>query len=331
MADAAEDKFASDWPKLYYGNELPACTDVLGVARRAFLSPAEWVFEAAAQVPASDTQIILAPTERSDSFLIDSGFTEVRQMGSSTVFLHKYSSRQRFVVRQTPFNSNGDFYGLYLVPSSATPDMIADMLKQADRDNTGDVTKVFTGWQRPWLIYARYGAVAIDTKEPWDFLADWFVYVEDKNRVGQPICKMAFRPDVRNAVDLLPAGPLREFAELADEILGPPSPNEGTLNPTARIRSRARNALANLMERPWAIKEPYNSTREVDENLTRWAEQDSFQKEQYDRLKAVYPQALLVLTQHYTSLNKSESDAAALARQSLERVLGTHFVFHKTH
>src|SRR5262249_24885773 len=122
-----------------------------------------------------------------------------------------------------------------------------------------------------------------------------------------------------------------EFAQLADEILGPPSPNEGTLQPTSRIRIRARNALANLMERPWAIKEPYNSPKEVEENLTRWADQAPFQKEQYDRLMTVYPQALLVLTQHYqTSLHKTESDAAAMASQSLERSLGTHFVFHKT-
>src|SRR5215471_7673741 len=83
-ARAAPDHAVNTWPKLSSGNDNAICREVLAIARLAFESTAEWVFEVAPEIPVSATRIILAPTERGDGFLVDSSSVEVRQLERGT-------------------------------------------------------------------------------------------------------------------------------------------------------------------------------------------------------------------------------------------------------
>jgi hypothetical protein len=145
-----------------------------------------------------------------------------------------------------------------------------------------------------------------------------------------PACRIAFGPPAKDATTLLPAGSLRLLAGLLDAIVGIPSQSEGTLNPTRRNRVAAANGWMNLALRPWAMPEPNNTTAEVKAGLKRWSKGSAAYRAQYRRFEALYPRALRTLTSHYrVLLNKSSREAAALAKQSLDRAIGMHFTFAK--
>src|SRR5262249_23702326 len=140
-----------------------------------------------------------------------------------------------------------------------------------------DARKIFKtifkdSWQRPWLIRdpATGAVVAIDTQHPAEVLADWIVY-RNANGAPEAACHIAFRPPVKRTRDLLPTARLRTLAALLDDILGVPARDEGTLQPTARIRVAAAQAWGNVALRPWAIEEPHNSEQEITDGLKQWA------------------------------------------------------------
>jgi hypothetical protein len=123
---------------------------------------------------------------------------------------------------------------------------------------------------------------------------------------------------------------LRQLAVLLDAIVGIPSQSEGTFNATGRNRVAAANGWMNLVLRPWAMPEPYNTAAEVKAGLKHWSTARAAYRAEYRRFQALYPRALRILASHYrASLNKSPHEAAALARQSLDRAIGLHFTFAK--
>jgi hypothetical protein len=235
----------------------------------------------------------------------------------------------RFVVTQQKMNWQGDWYGLYLADAALDAGKLADLLAP---EKVEAAKIVFDrAWQRPWLVrdLETRQIVGIDTQHPAGFLDDWIVYKMSSGMVT-PACHIAFRLPAEHAAQLLPAGPLRELAALLDAAVGVPSQFEGTLQPTARIRIAATQAWANAALRPWAIAAPYNSAREIADGLKAWSKRSPVFAAQYRRINALYPRALAALTAHYrTSLRKPPAEAAALAKQSLDRAVGAHFVFPK--
>jgi hypothetical protein len=92
----------------------------------------------------------------------------------------------------------------------------------------------------------------------------------------------------------------------------------------------AANGWMNLALRPWAMPEPNNTAAEVNSGLKRWSTARAAYRAEYRRFQALYPRALRALASHYrAALKKSPREAAALARQSLDRAIGLHFTFAK--
>jgi hypothetical protein len=226
-------------------------------------------------------------------------------------------------------NWQGDFFGLYLVDATLDPDKTADLLANEKKTDTRMALVFKNAWRGPWLIRdpQTQGIVAIDIQHPADFLADWIVY-RNAGGVLERACHIAFRPPAQRASELLPSGAVRELAVLLDEILGVPAQDEGTLQPTSRIRVAARQAWANAAVRPWALEEPYNTEKEIAEGLKEWTRRSPVYRARYRRLQALLPKAEKELAAYYRkALGKSAQEAASLARQALTRAVGAHFVF----
>jgi len=69
---------------------------------------------------------------------------------------------------------------------------------------------------------------------------------------------------------------------------------------------------------------------EIERGLKAWSRKSRVFLAQYWRMHALYPRALAALTTHYrATLRKPSAEAAVLAKQSLDRAIGTHFVFPK--
>jgi hypothetical protein len=317
--------------------DAAACRQALAVAQRAFNTTAAKPADAAPLILADgqpDFGILLAPgahTPDGDEMIVDASAVQQENGGHfKALFLQKAAQGARFVVTQQKMNWQGDFFGLYLADAARDADQTAELLAVGKQTDAKTIFK--DSWQRPWLIRdpATSAVVAVDTQHPADVLADWIVY-RNANGAAAAACHIAFRPSVRRTTDLLPTARLRALAALLDDIVGAPSRDEGTLQPTARIRVAAAQAWANAALRPWALAPPYNSASEVAGGLTQWAKRGAVYRARYRRLQALLPGAEKDLATHYRkSLRKPPREAAALARRSLARVIGAHFVFGKT-
>jgi hypothetical protein len=325
-------------PRITQAADAGACKQALAVARLAFDSSAPKLSDAAPMIlidKQATSGILLAPdgdNGEDGGFIVDETAIERVNIGGMlrAIFLQGDPvGGFRFVVTQQKMNWQGDWYGLYLADAALDAGKLADLLAP---EKVEAAKIVFDrAWQRPWLVrdLETGQIVGIDTQHPAEFLADWIVYKTAAGAVT-PACHIAFRPPVERAAELLPAGPLRALAALLDAIVGVPSRDEGTLQPTARIRIAARQAWANAALRPRSMAEPYNSAGEVERGLKTWSRRSRVFAAQYRRMNALYPRALAALTAHYrTALGKSPLEAATLARQSLDRAIGAHFVFPK--
>jgi hypothetical protein len=313
----------------------------LAVAKRAFESTATKVGDAAPAIrngKKPDFGILLAPDLHNpdgDEMIVDESAIQQENGGAfKAVFLQKTPADGfRFVVTQQKMNWQGDFFGLYLVDAALDADKSAEMLVRKDKSGARmafrDIFK--DAWQAPWVIRdpRTREVVAIDTQHPANFLADWIVY-RNANGAAERACHIAFRPEAKHPSELLPAGALRQLAALLDEILGVPAQDEGTLQPTARIRVAAAQAWANAALRPWALEEPYNSEKEITDGLKEWTKRSPLYRARCRRLQALRPKAERDLAAHYRkTLRKAPQEAAALAKQALARAIGAHFKFGK--
>ena len=325
------------YPRISQANDATACRQALVVARRAFDSTAAKTADAAPLILTDkkpDFGILLAPGAHSpdgDEMIVDERAVQQQNGGHFTaLFLQKATQGAHFVVTQQKMNWQGDFFGLHLVDATHDAEQTAEM--RAGEKKTAAATIFKDSWQRPWLIRdpESHTVVAIDTQHPADVLADWIVY-RAANGVAERACHIAFRPPAIRAADLLPPGPARKLALLLDKIIGVPAQDEGTYRATDRVHVAAAHAVANLALRPWALEESHNSAAEIENGLRTWAQRSPMYRTQYARAKALYPRALRALASHYRhTLEKSQGEAATLAKQALARAYGAHFVSAKT-
>jgi hypothetical protein len=165
---------------------------------------------------------------------------------------------------------------------------------------------------------------AIDQNEE----RSWDVYILDEAGMSAR-CHIAFMSDVTPAVRLLPK-PAQRFASLLAETLGP-GINEGTLQPTARIKNQVEKTWANAAMRPWALKRAlHNSRAEVDDGLEKWAMRGPKYRSIFRAIHRQYPRAVASMASYYrTTFGKSPPTAQDMAAQSIDYLYRSYFVFHR--
>ena len=166
--------------------------------------------------------------------------------------------------------------------------------------------------------------------QPFVFLSGWGIYSLGEDGAKRR-CLIHFHPAAATALDLLPQ-PVQRLARSLDSVLGSGA-DEGTLQPTARIRTEVSYAWANLAMRPWAVltAHPHNSRTDVDAELKKYARKGPTFRRRYREIYARYPAAEQALARYYkATFGKDSAAASALAQKGLDVVFRTYFVFPKS-
>jgi hypothetical protein len=166
----------------------------------------------------------------------------------------------------------------------------------------------------------------IDLGHPYLFLPEWRVFTLENGTARSP-CAVMFRPEMKTPLALMPE-PVRALASSLDEALGP-GENDGTLQPTARIRTSVAQAWANASLRPWSLTDPpYNTRRQVEAGLTQWARNSSRRTALHRTIQGDYPKAQRALTTYYKQrFGLSATQARELASFVSDHMLRLYFIF----
>lgn len=324
-----------DWPKLVNGKNYPECKTVLRLAQSAYRSGAFNLWEPQTLPEDLDDTLVLGPQglDLSGGDALDVNlevFTKVPlpEYASRSIYWQTDTNKgNRLVIEEMPHGWRGDAYAVRLVPSDLTT---SDYFSATNRQGGGGLTTLIDGsWRTPlvfqsknaeklWLVYVG---------EPYVFSPNWVVYLPIAGQL-QETCKVQFRPNVKHATSLLP-GPVQRLATLLDQTMGR-GENEGTLQPTARLRINVGQAWANAALRPWAMGTPYNSREEVDAGLSMWAENGQAYKAARAEIQVQYKTAEKALTAYYKRrFNMSRVESQSTAESVLDNALRTHYVFPK--
>lgn len=328
--------FADSWPRLINGNRHGQCDQALQVAEAMFQSDA-FVLYAPPVIPAKSRSILVIGPDGLDisgGDALKADETEFVKLpidgeGSPRSIYWQKTARHgyRLVIWETPFGWRGDMYSLYAIGEEFKPE---EFLAETNRnhDNSKFVPVISDGW-RPPLIFRekRSGEFwLIDVGEPYQFLADWQIHVCGPAGV-KSVCAVQFHPAVKTARSLLPQ-PVRKLAVLLDQTMGQ-GENEGTLQSTARLRIDVEQTWANLILRPWALKEPYNTREEVDAGLKDWSLSGPSYLKHYQSIQQQYPKAEHSLSEYYqTSFHLSPRKAKIQSAYALDIALRSHYAFH---
>ncbi|MER9406857.1 hypothetical protein NKI36_22745 [Mesorhizobium caraganae] len=322
------------WPLMSGDTRRSECVEALALASAQFRSDA---FSMRAPLPiavAAMSRLVLSISEEhieaGDAQSADPDvFGKMTYPGNPNTLRNVYwkispQNGKRLIVAESQVGWRGDQYSYYLADPSLPVDTF---LVDPEQLRTLGLKPVIAEVWRPLQLLQNSvsGQLwAIDQNEE----RSWDVYILDEAGMSAR-CHIAFMSNVTPAVRLLPK-PAQRFATLLAEALGPGT-NEGTLQPTARIKNLVEQAWANAAMRPWALKrDPYNSRAEVDEGLEKWAMRGPKYRRAYRAIHRQYPQAVAALASYYrATFSKSPRAARQMAAQSIDYLYRCTFVFHR--
>jgi hypothetical protein len=239
----------------------------------------------------------------------------------------KPRAAKRLVVLVHPFNWKGDLYSAYALDTGVTSGELKADLSRANSEKRFKPV-IDESWTPPQVL------VDLESGNNWLLmqgsqyyaLSEWTVYGPGGDGLAE-LCTVRFMPKVKEAVHLLPR-PAERFAALLSEILGPGN-DEGTLQPTARIRASVESTWGNIILRPWALQSPpYNNRADVDAGLEHWAAVNAKRRVVYRDMMRLYPRAEAALAAHYRArFRLSPGKATVMARYATDMVFRAYFVF----
>lgn len=327
---------SKEWPRLLGNDENhPECKTALKLAQLAYKSTAFNLWEPQTLPEDLDDTLVLGPQgvdlSGGDALDVNLGvFTKIPlpYYGPRSIYWQTQTDQaNRLVVEEIPFGWRGDAYAVQSIPTEMSP---AEYFSDAVRhENDGLTMLIDNAWRAPlifqgknsthlWLIYVG---------EPYFFSPGWVIYLPIAGRM-QKACEVQFRPRVKHAASLLPRS-IQRLATLLDRSIGS-GENEGTLQPTARIRINVQQAWSNAALRPWAMSTPYNSRKEVEAGLSIWAEHGKMYQVAYAQIQAQYRIAEGELRSYYNrQLNMSKIASQIAAKNVLDIAYRAHYVFPK--
>ncbi len=280
----------------------PECIDAEKLARDVFQSTARRLYDPL-KLPAGLQSTLLFGAPRLESSGGDVrkstvGFEEIPQDNPRVYWAKETNGALRVVVRADPVGWRGDQYYLYLLEADVTKD---DFLNSFDSDSQRSIYQsvVSDSWNPPLVFQHAQNKTKwfIDVGQPYQILSDWRVF-SSKDRSA--ICTITFSPPGKEAVARLPL-PVTKLARKLDATLGP-GLDEGTSQPTARLRGNAQHVLANAALRPWALvdHDACDSRSVVDAGLKDWSKITGSHRRLYGEILKEYPAAERSLATYYT-------------------------------
>jgi hypothetical protein len=323
---------ASSWPGLE-GPRREECVEALAYAKQVFASDAFYLYEPQTLPEEVTSTPIIKPhalgLSGGDALDADPQAFDKLHLPVELRSLYWQKDSQhgyRLAVREQDHGWRGDTYTLFAIDSTISPETVLAQLN--DRPVPSEARVVEDSQWRPPEIFrlGKGGPVWVLTVgHPASFLGAWTVYVPGMNTLATA-CTIRFRPNAKRAVDLLP-NPVRILEAMLDQTMGSGA-GEGSLQPTARLRSEVEHTWANLALRPWARTSPYNSRVTVDRGLEAWASGDAANRKLLRAIQRQYPRAEQALASYYQkSFGKSSQAARSQASALLDAVFRSHYVY----
>jgi len=335
-AGLPKDICADSWPRANTTKKYDQCEQAFMIAKAMFQSDANVLYAPPVVPTKSTATLVLDPNALDISGgnalkADETAFAKLPIPGPgaprSIYWQRAVKYGYRLVIRETPLGWRGDMYSLYAVGEKYKPEEF--IAATSESQSSSKFVPIISDVWRPPLIFRNQQSGDfwfIDVGEPYQFLADWQVY--DCGPAGvKPACSIQFRPAVKNANGLLPP-PVQKLEVLLDKTMGE-GKDEGTLQPTAHLRIDVETTWANIMLRPWAVNEPYNTRKEVDDGLKDWSDNGPSERKLYCRIQQQYPKAARSLAEYYQkTFGLSPREAEIQSSYALDIALRSHYAFH---
>jgi hypothetical protein len=338
LVSCSQEVFANTWPKLINGEEVGHCKEALQIAQSMFQSN-EFYLYAPPVIPNDFGSVLVLSPEAldisggdaldADEDVFEKMMKSGEEEGSSgNIYWQKNAKHGlRLVVQESPFGWRGDMYSLFVIGEKVRPDIFwTDITKNQINSEVAPI--ISDSWRPPLIFQVKYSDKpwVIDVNQPYQFLGDWQIYSLES--AGMKLyCSVQFHPNVSNAINLLPVA-VRKLANLLDGTLGS-GKDEGTLQQTARLRIDVEYTWANAAMRPWALREPYNTRKVVDEGLKKWSLNGGKYLQIYQAIKHQYPLAKRSLAEYYQkNFHRTSEEAKSLAAYSLDIAFRSYYAFH---
>jgi hypothetical protein len=326
----------SKWPKVVeetiVDNNL--CFEAYSIAKSKYKSNRFYLHSSVVNVSDDiNSSLVLHPEgsdiSGGDALIEDSKVFQKIPKHSLRSIYWQIGSKQglRIVVNEEPLGWRGDRYSLFVVSEDVTPEAFLDDLSKSRSEKTYEPT-LYESWWPPLILQNNEsGELWVIKFSGYQVLGSWEVYSLNSNGM-QKICSIRFYPEDAASVVSLPS-PINKLAMLLDGALGNPK-NEGTLQPTAHLRGRAKYMWGNVLKRPWAAlnAKPSNSRIQVDNELEKWSQKTINHARHYQQILKQYPKTEKALAEHYISeFNKTQAEANVMAKEALDIAYRMYFVF----
>ena len=333
LAAAPIGQAAETWPRLIGGAETPQCQQAykLGVAAfRSDNAALSWPMK-----PPDDLGSRFVLRRRKIDISGGDGLaregevfsvTRAPGLGDRVLWTTQATGGARVAILEESVGWRGDLYSAYVLEASAAPDSLFGS-GGGSRDTGRFKPFVDQTWTPPVVLEDETSRrLWLIEFAPFQHVGPWKIHTFDRGEV-RLACRVVFHPPMQTEFALLPAS-VRRWAGLLDEALGP-GHDEGTLQPTARIRLEVRNAWVNASVRPWAlIAPPYNTTAEVNAGLAKWASVGKARRDLLRDLNAGRPAAQRDLASYYRArFELAPAQARRASAYILDYILRTSFVF----
>lgn len=337
LAGSADAKPQS-WPRLIAKSESAICEDASLIAKAMFKSDNFYLYAPPPDLESLQSSFVMRPSSVDisgggrGSLNIDAQVlrpisrADLSSAGAYFYWQDKAQQGFRYAIDAAPVGWRGDIYAVYSLPESMKPEDFAAAMSEQRSEPEPE----FSSWRPPLMLKRKNSEIVwgIFVGQNFNPLARWKVFSLGPSGSAED-CSIAFAPKVKNSyLEVLPKD-VRKLAELLDATLGR-GENEGTLNPTARLRLNAQWAWANVAMRPWAVqsKDPGNTREQVDAGLLAWSKATVSYSEHYKKIADQYPKAEKALASYYSShFDKSSSEAFTLAKTVLDYAYRSYFMF----
>ncbi|HSX89334.1 MAG TPA: hypothetical protein VLG17_15235 [Pseudomonas sp.] len=333
----ASNGVAETFPTASGDTSSQECADALALANFMFNSKSTKLYAPLSIPSTMNSDLILGTSERdiSGGSALEANqdqFEKLPQLGRNTtrsVYWEKeVEGSTRIAVKETNAGWKGDMYSLFLIDSHIQENEFLQDLQES-YGHSKYPAFIEGAWRPPLIFLSRSTKTKwfIDVGQPYEFLARWIIYKNPTNKLTES-CTIQFRPEIKFSQSLLPKS-VQRLAYLLNETMGPGN-NEGTLQPTARLRLHTQHIWANAALRPWALSESdvYNSTEEVNTELKAWSKSGLSYKNIHTEIINTYPAAEQELAHYYMKNFKLPKDKATpLANWVLDIAYRAHYIF----
>ena len=316
------------------------CVDAMAIAKHMYASTSAYVY-APLQLPdhlastmilgAKDVDISGGDALADDTDHFESPLGDQNTPSNPKIHWGKDATPAgRIVLTSESAGWRGDMYSLYVLNYDVTPEQF-----RADVDESNPQHQftplVDRSWRTPLVFWSKITrkpwVIVVD--EPYEQLGQWKVILADNNSY-QSACLIKFWPfqGQTRAPRVLPKV-VREFASLLDQAIGY-SPEQGTLQPTARLRTDSQHIWRNVAYRPWALsdRDAYNSKQQVDDGLLQWSHTGPSYARMYALIQRIHPLAEAALSTYYeTEFKVPHNHAKQDAHWVIDLAYRSNFVF----